>query len=68
AYREKEILEKSVFTDLMKIPFENKEFYAVAKYDTYLSSIYGDYMKLPPEEKRVSHHSFKAYVKEADGQ
>ncbi len=68
AYREKEILEKSVFTDLMKIPFENKEFFAVAKYDTYLSSIYGDYMKLPPEEKRVSHHSFKAYVKEADGQ
>ncbi|MDE5755557.1 MAG: LicD family protein [Clostridia bacterium] len=66
AYREKEILEKSVFTDLTKLPFENEEFCAIAQYDTYLSSIYGDYMKLPPEEKRMSHHSFKAYYKEAE--
>jgi len=28
------------------------------KYDTYLSSIYGDYMKLPPEEKRKTTHSY----------
>ena len=29
-------------------------------YDAYLSRIYGDYMKLPPAEKQVSHH-FVAY-------
>ena len=26
------------------------------KYDKYLSSIYGDYMKLPPLDKRVAPH------------
>ena len=25
-------------------------------YDSYLKALYGDYMKLPPEEKRVSQH------------
>ena len=63
SYREKEILPKSVFTDLIELDFEDKKFYAIAAYDTYLSSIYGDYMKLPPEEKRVSHHLFTAYYK-----
>ncbi|MDE6189348.1 MAG: LicD family protein [Clostridia bacterium] len=68
AYREKEILEKSIFTELTELSFENEKFCAISQYDTYLSSIYGDYMKLPPEEKRVSHHSFKAYYKEIDNQ
>ena len=29
-------------------------------YDDYLRQYYGDYMQLPPEEKRISHH-LKAY-------
>lgn len=64
AYREKEILPKEVFTDYIDLPFEEYSFKAITAYDTYLSSIYGDYMKLPPEEKRVSHHTFKAYYSE----
>lgn len=64
SYREKEILPKEVFTDYIYLPFEDKNFKAIAAYDTYLSSIYGDYMQLPPKEKRVSHHTFKAYYKE----
>ena len=32
-------------------------------YDTYLHICYGDYMQLPPIEKRITHHSFKAYWK-----
>lgn len=63
AYREREILPQSVFTEYVELPFEDKSFMAIAAYDTYLSSIYGDYMKLPPEEKRVSHHTFTAYYK-----
>lgn len=38
--------------------FEGGLFYIPSKYDELLSSIYGDYMKLPPEEKRVSHHDY----------
>lgn len=66
SYREKEILPKDVFVDLTDMDFEDKRFHAIAAYDTYLSSIYGDYMKLPPEEKRVSHHLFTAYYRSED--
>lgn len=61
SYREKEVLPQNVFTEYTDLPFEDGSFKAVAQYDKYLSSIYGDYMTLPPEGKRVSHHTFKAY-------
>lgn len=64
SYREKEILPQNVFTEYIELPFENYKFKAISAYDTYLSSIYGDYMKLPPEEKCISHHTFKAFYKE----
>lgn len=41
---------------LVEVPFEGKQYPAVACYDEYLKGIYGDYMKLPPKEKRKSHH------------
>ena len=63
SYREKEILPKSVFTELTEMAFEDKSFYAISAFDEYLSSIYGDYMTLPPIEKQVSHHLFTAYYK-----
>lgn len=68
SYREREILPQEVFTSYIKLPFEDCEFYAIADYDKYLGSIYGDYMKLPPEDKQVSHHTFTAYYKEQDEQ
>lgn len=41
-----------------------KETYRIIKgYDGYLTSIYGDYMKLPPEEQQKTNHHFKAYKK-----
>lgn len=41
--------------------FESGEFFIPVGYDALLRACYGDYMQLPPEEKRVTHHSFKAY-------
>lgn len=38
-----------------KIPFENREYIAPGGYEKYLTQIFGDYMKLPPENKRVDH-------------
>lgn len=64
SYRLKEILKRSVYDTYTELEFEGYKFKALADYDTYLSSIYGDYMKLPPEEKRVSHHMFEAYYKD----
>lgn len=36
--------------------FEGLSVYGLEKPELYLKSMYGDYMKLPPEEKRVSLH------------
>lgn len=55
-YREltsKDILEKEI-----NLVFEKNNFKAFKDFDIYLSRIYDNYMKLPPINKRVSHHSF----------
>ena len=40
---------------LKDIVFEGKTFLGPADPDRYLTSIYGDYMKVPPEDKRITH-------------
>lgn len=40
------------------IRFEDNEFPAPHDADQYLRNLYGDYMQLPPEEKRVAHAEF----------
>ena len=42
------------------IEFEGKMYKTMAGYKDYLSRTYGDYMKLPPVDQRVT-HSFEAY-------
>jgi len=42
---------------LKKIRFEDFEFWAPGDPERYLRDYYGDYMTLPPPEKRVSDHS-----------
>jgi len=63
-YGSKEILPTSVFEKYKSIVFEGVELMAIADTNTYLRSLYGNYLQLPPEDKRVSHHGFKAYWKE----
>lgn len=62
-YGKKELMPSNIFDSYTDVKFENITVMALAEYDKYLSHIYGDYMQLPPEEKRVTHHSFKAYWK-----
>lgn len=50
-----------IFDSYTEVEFEGRRFSAPAGYDRWLRAFYGDYMKLPPVEKRVSHHKFKAY-------
>ena len=42
--------------EVMTVQFEGIELCAPKCYHQYLSHVYGDYLKLPPEEKRVPHH------------
>ena len=62
-YRIKEILPREIFSEFIEVTFENETFMALKNYDKYLKQIYGDYMKLPPKEKQVTHHMFTAYKK-----
>lgn len=41
--------------------FEDSKFYIMSGYDANLHSLYGDYMKIPPEDQRKSHTSYKHY-------
>ena len=59
-----EIVDKSVFESEVYHEFEGRDFRVPVGYDTWLRSVYGDYMQLPPEEHRVSHHIFEAYWKD----
>lgn len=61
SYRKKEIMKKSTFENYINVEFEGQLFKCIRNYDEYLTKHYGDYMRLPPEEKRVTHHTYKAY-------
>ena len=59
-----EMVDKSVFDSDMYREFEGRKFRIPIGYDTWLRSVYGDYMQLPPEEHRVTHHTFEAWWKD----
>lgn len=63
-YGKKEIIPAGVHQKHCMIPFEDRTYMAIADYNTYLTNLYGDYMKLPPKDKQISHHDFEAYWKD----
>lgn len=50
---------KEFFANTKKIKFENVEFSIIRDYDRYLKDRYGDYMKLPNENKRITNHNWE---------
>lgn len=56
-YHTKDRLEKSICEELQRQPFEDMEVWIPSRCDGYLRGIYGDYMQLPPEEKRHTQHN-----------
>ena len=48
----------------VELEFEGQLFTAPSCYDNRLTQMYGDYMKLPPEDKRQSKHAIVAYWKD----
>lgn len=53
---------KSLLDSFINVNFEGKKYKAPIGYDEWLKAIYGDYMKLPPIEERVTHHQYEAYA------
>lgn len=55
-YDEREIYPKAWVSGQVEMEFEGLMVPLSVGYDQYLRQFFGDYMQLPPEEKRVSHH------------
>ena len=54
---------KSEFEKSVEVEFEGHKFPAFSCWDSYLTGLYGDYMQLPPVEKRKT-HNMTVYLKE----
>lgn len=50
----KQLMPVEIYGEPQKIAFEGHEFFAPAKAEAYLKQLFGDYMELPPEDKRYS--------------
>lgn len=61
--RIEETVPSDFFEEYVELPFENMNVMSIKEYAEYLRAFYGDYMKLPPIEKRISHHVYNAYWK-----
>ena len=58
----KNVFEKSLFDNLVPCDFEDTQFLIPATYDSILTTKYGNYMQLPPENERVGHHFYKIFI------
>ena len=54
-WKEREILGRELFESSKRYTFQSITLSGVEDYDTYLCSLYGDYMQLPPKEQQLTH-------------
>ena len=50
------LFDRNIFDEYIDIEFEGLKVMCIKDYDTYLTILFNDYMKLPPIEKQVCHH------------
>lgn len=76
AWGKKEVVPKEWYGDGVMLEFEGVSVRAPLEYGKWLTRVYGDYMTLPPEDKRCGHHytekvdfekTYKEYLKEKRG-
>ncbi len=60
AWGKKEIMPADWYGDGVDLTFEGLTVRGPEHWDKWLTQVYGDYMQLPPVEKRVSHHYAEA--------
>ena len=61
-YGSRESMPIEVFAGTAAVRIRGGEYPAPAGWDTYLRRLYGDYMTLPPERRRVPAHRLKAKI------
>lgn len=52
-----EVYERKIYDNYSTAEFEGREFSILKYYDEYLTQHYGNYMQLPPLDKRVNHQT-----------
>lgn len=52
---------REAFERYTEVEFEGNKFMCIEDYDLCLKNTYGNYMQLPPENKRVSQHCMRVY-------
>lgn len=55
-YFMKKVYPRRIYDGITEVEFEGRKYLAMKNYDDYLKIPFGNYMELPPEEKRVAHH------------
>ena len=61
-YGSRERMPAEVFRGSVNVTFCDGQFPAPVGWETYLGNLYGDYMQLPPEEKRHSDHRLRVHL------
>ena len=64
-YGAREAMPKDRFVQSANVEFENHQFEAMSCWDSYLSNLYGDYMKFPPEDKQKT-HDMAVYIEDPE--
>ena len=59
-----EVFKREDFLETIDVEFEGKTLKIFKNYDMYLKKLYGDYMQIPPEEKRHRHLALELKFKE----
>ncbi len=62
----KEVFKKSDLLETIDADFEGHKFKIYKNYDMYLTNLYGDYMQLPPEDKRHRHLALELKFREGE--
>lgn len=62
-WKEKETINKKIFGQCKRYPFETLSLKGVEQWDNYLTALYGNYMQLPPKEQQIT-HADDIYIKD----
>ncbi|MBO4434805.1 MAG: LicD family protein [Bacteroidales bacterium] len=65
-YGIREVFPQSIFTEFTDYEFEGVPLMGIKDAHTYLKSLYGDYMKLPPESERQAGHHLQVTLQEPE--
>ncbi len=64
-WNQKGKLKKNIYLNRRLYDFNNIRVWGISDYHEHLTTLYGNYMELPPEEKRIAVHNYSLFVKKS---